>query len=347
MNTGCGCSIIPTDVLEKLASDKSLSNESRKALRETVALEPVWRKVRSEQSRAAQAGLLSRGAVPAKLAAKPAVTVFDCKNTRSLPGAPVLNPGKSSDATASRTFDDTTGVAEFYRQLFDRNSVDNAGMTLVSSIHYDVRYSNAFWNGTQMTYGDGDGEVFIDFTASDDVVGHELTHGVTQFTAGLTYTNEPGGLNESVSDVFGTMFRQWRRNQTVDQADWLIGADIMGPKATAKGYTCLRDMADPGAKHCLAPQPSNYADYEPGGDPHTNSGIPNRAFYLAATNIGGRSWEKAGKLWYAALTSPGAKPNTKMKAFANLTKEAAKALFEGDPTVYSAVDDAWKKVGVI
>ena len=125
-----------------------------------------------------------------------------------------------------------------------------------------------------------------------------------------------------------------------------FGADIIGPKAAAKGYTCLRDMADPGAKHCLAKQPSHYSDYVPGGDPHTNSGIPNRAFYLAATAIGGRSWEKAGKVWYAALTSPKATANTKMKAFANLTRQAAKSLFEADLAVYSAVDDAWKAVGL-
>ena len=347
MHTRCGCFIVPTDVLEEFAADESLSTESRQALRETAALEPVWRKLRSAQTRAAQAGLLTMSEAGSRaLAPKPAVTVFDCKNTKSLPGAPLPNPGESSDITAKRAYDETTAVAEFYSQSFDRNSIDAAGMTLVSSIHYDVRYSNAFWNGTQMTYGDGDGEIFVDFTGSSDVIGHELTHGVTQFTAGLNYTNEPGGLNESVSDVFGTMFRQWRKNQTVDQADWLIGADIIGPKAAAKGYTCLRDMADPGATHCLAKQPSHYSDYVPGGDPHTNSGIPNRAFYLAATAIGGRSWEKAGKVWYAALTSPKATSNTKMKAFANLTRQAAKSLFEADPAVYTAVDDAWKAVGL-
>lgn len=346
MSTGCGCFIIPTDVLEKLAADKSLSNESRQALRDTVALDPVWRNLRSEYAKAARSAVRSRELAPAKLAVRPAVAVFDCKNTQSLPGAPVLNPGESSDVTAKNAFDETTAVADFYEQIFGRNSIDDAGMTLLSSIHYDVRFSNAFWNGNQMTYGDGDGEIFIDFTTSNDVIGHELTHGVTQFTAGLNYTNEPGGLNESVSDVFGSMFRQWRKHQTVDQADWLIGADIMGPKAAAKGYTCLRDMADPGASHCLAKQPSHYSNYVPGGDPHTNSGIPNHAFYLAATAIGGRSWEKAGKVWYAALTSPQANPNTKMKAFANLTRKAAKSLFASQPAVYSAVDEAWKQVGL-
>src|SRR5206468_3051000 len=129
-------------------------------------------------------------------------------------------------------------------------SVDNAGKTLVSSVHYGVGYNNAFWNGNQMTYGDGDGNIFVDFTKAPDVIGHELTHGVTQYSAALSYSNEPGGLNESMSDVFGSMFRQWEAHQNVTKADWLIGHEIMGPGALAKGYTCLRDMSNPAAKHC-------------------------------------------------------------------------------------------------
>jgi Zn-dependent metalloprotease len=350
MITRCGCFIVPKNVLQKLADDESMPSESRKAMRQTVALEPVWRKLRQAQTKAAQAGLLAGGtmspAISATLAATPSETVYDCKSTKSLPGAPVTTPGNSADSTAKRAFDETTAVAEFYQQFFDRNSVDNAGMTLVSSIHYDVRYSNAFWNGAQMTYGDGDGQIFLDFTTSNDVIGHELTHGVTQFTAGLSYTNQPGALNESVSDVFGSMFRQWRKNQTVAEADWLIGADIIGPAAAAKGYTCLRDMANPGAAHCLSPQPSHFSDYVQGGDPHENSGIPNYAFYLAATTIGGHSWDKAGKVWYAALTSSNATGNMQMKAFAKLTRAAAQSLFAADPAVYSAVDRAWTDVGV-
>ena len=152
----------------------------------------------------------------------------------------------------------TTDVAKFYKAAFGRNSIDNAGMTLLSNIHYNRLYNNAFWDGSQMTYGDGDGQIFIDFTQSNDVVAHELTHGVTQFTLGLNYTNEAGGLNESMSDVFGSMFRQWEADQEVSAADWLIGGGIMGPDAKARGFTCLRDMAKPGGAHCLAPQPFHY-----------------------------------------------------------------------------------------
>jgi Zn-dependent metalloprotease len=342
--------IVPTGVLRKLAEDDSLPAQSRQAIRESIAVEAAWRGLRNAHTEAVQSGLLARRIaglrVAGVLASVPAVTVYDCKNTQSLPGSPVSNPDKSSDITAQRAFDTTRAVVDFYRQCFGRNSVDDAGMTLMSSIHYGVRYDNAFWNGSQMTYGDGDGQVFTDFTKSDDVIGHELTHGVTQFTAGLDYSDEPGALNESISDAFGAMFRQWRRKQTVAQADWLIGAGVLGPVAIAKGYTCLRNMAHPGSPHCLSPQPSQYSEYISGGDPHENSGIPNRAFYLAATTIGGRSWEKAGKVWYAALTSTDAHSSMGMDEFATLTRAATRSLFPRDRDVYRGVDDAWTRVGI-
>jgi Zn-dependent metalloprotease len=198
----------------------------------------------------------------------------------------------------------------------------------------------------QMTYGDGDNNIFVDFTKGNDVIGHELTHGVTQHSAQFAYANESGGLNESMSDVFGSMFRQWRAGQTVAQADWLIGSNIMGPAAIAKGFTCLRDMANPAAKHCLAAQPTHYSQYQPGMDPHYSSGFPNFAFYKAAVAIGGKSWDKAGKIWYRALTGFRPSPNLKMKSFANRTRKLAKTMFPGDPAVYAAVNKAWIDVGL-
>jgi Zn-dependent metalloprotease len=349
----CGRSgrfIVPPAVLRRLADDSSIPAESRQALLDSVAVEQTWRELRDAHTEATQSGFLAKGIsslrVAGVLAPVPAVTVYDCKTTQSLPGSPVPNPGKSSDLTAKRAFDTTRGVVDFYQKCFGRNSVDDAGMTLMSSIHYGVRYDNAFWNGSQMTYGDGDGQVFTDFTKSDDVIGHELTHGVTQFTAGLDYSDEPGALNESVSDAFGAMFHQWRAKQTVAEADWLVGPGVLGPVAIAKGYTCLRNLAEPGSRHCLSPQPSHYRDYVPGGDPHENSGIPNHAFYLAATSIGGQAWEKAGKVWYAALTSPKARPSTGFNQFATLTRAAAKSLFPRDASVYRGVDDAWTRVGI-
>ena len=197
-----------------------------------------------------------------------------------------------------------------------------------------------------MLYGDGDGNIFVDFTKSNDVIGHELTHGITQYTSGFAYKNQAGGLNESMSDVFGSMYRQWSANQTVATADWLIGKEIIGPGAAAKGYTCLRDMANPAAKHCLAPQPTKFSQYQNGMDPHDASGIPNLAFYKAAKVIGGKSWETTGRIWYQALTGFAPSPNIKMSVFANRTRTLAGSLFPGNASIKTAVDAAWKAVGL-
>ena len=215
-------------------------------------------------------------------------------------------------------------------------------MTLLSSVHYSTKFNNAFWNGTQMVYGDGDGQLFVDFTLGNDVIGHELTHGVTQHSAGYAYANEPGGLNESMSDVVGSMFRQWQAGQTSNTADWLIGHDIMGPVAKSKGFTCLRDMANPAATHALAPQPTHFSQYHAGMDPHYSSGIPNFAFYKASKAAGGHSWDKVGQIWYKALTTPPPNPNTTMVQFANLTR----SLSASDAALHNAINAAWVAVGL-
>lgn len=341
----CGfCAIIPHDVLIRLSNDTSYSKEVRENLVNTADIDTAIRQLRDASRKLTQT--TSKNLLTAEMSAVALnVTVYDCKNSQNIPGVPVPNPATAADQTAKRTFQITTKVADFYKKIFGRNSIDGNGMTMMSSIHFGDKYNNAFWNGTQMTYGDGDGKIFVDFTKGDDVVCHELTHGVTQHSLQLSYTNEAGGLNESMSDVFGSMFRQWRANQTVTTADWLIGHDIMGPLATAKGLTCLRDMAVPGAAHCLAPQPDHYSQYQPGMDPHQSSGIPNRAFCLAAKAVGGNSWDKVGKIWYQALTGFKPSPNMKMGTFARRTRKAANQMFPGGAVV-AAVDNAWKVVGV-
>jgi Zn-dependent metalloprotease len=278
------------------------------------------------------------------LARTPEITVYDCKHHQTLPGALVAKPGTAKDATAKRTFKETTAVAEFYRTVFKRNSVDDAGMTLLSSVHYDVDYDNAMWNGTQMVYGDGDNALFVDFTKGNDVIGHELTHGVTQHSLQLGYSGDAGGLNESLSDCFGSMFRQWQAKQDAAGADWLIGSDILGPDAKKKGYTCLRNMADPADKYCIAPQPVKHSQITKGMDPHYSSGPPNLAFCLACKGVGGMSWDKVGQVWYRAMTGFGPSPRMKMKAFATRTRQLAGSMF--DKKVAGAVDLAWKSVGL-
>src|SRR5437660_4466368 len=276
----CTCCIVPRDVLTKISQDPRLPPEIRRAAANTVRIAHELRLLRLQALRLTS--LSATIAAPAgAVAAAPAVTVYDCQHSQTLPGTPVSNPGNAGEATAKRAFDETSKVADFYKAVFNRNSIDNAGMTMMSSVHYGNRFNNAMWNGSQMVYGDGDNSIFIDFTQGNDVIGHELTHGVTQHRLQLDYSDDAGGLNESMSDCFGSMFRQWSANQTVNKADWLIGKDIMGPTAIAKGFTCLRDMANPAAKHCLAPQPTKYSQIKPGIDPHQSSGPPNLAFDTA------------------------------------------------------------------
>src|SRR5262249_18701687 len=141
--------------------------------------------------------------------------VYDAKNTDRLPGDLVRSEGqaKSTDPAVNEAYDYAGDTYDFYDQLFQRNSLDDNGMTLISSVHVAevddtgqfVPMDNAFWNGQQMAYGDGDGVAFRRFTQSLDVVGHELTHGVTSFTSNLTYFRESGALNEHFSDVFGIL----------------------------------------------------------------------------------------------------------------------------------------------
>ena len=177
------------------------------------------------------------------------------------------------------------------------------------------------------------------------MLGHEFTHAVTQFTAALTYQDQPGALNESVSDCFGMCVKQRLLGQTADQADWLVGEGIFLPGVNARA---LRDMAHPGTAYDdptlgKDPQVGDMSDYvdttDDNGGVHTNSGIPNRAFYLAATAIGGDTWEGAGQVWYAALTGGQVGADTDFAGFAAATIGAA-----GDHA--DAVRQAWSTVGV-
>ncbi|HEX3069569.1 MAG TPA: M4 family metallopeptidase, partial [Thermoanaerobaculia bacterium] len=182
------------------------------------------------------------------LAASPGVkrrTVYDEKGGSKLPGKLIRSEGgkPSSDKSVNEAYDYAGDTYDFYSAVFARNSVDNKGMRLDSSVHYNKRFNNAFWDGTQMVYGDGDGVIFSHFTSCIDVIGHELTHGVTQFTSALEYEAQSGALNKHFSDVMGSLVKQWKLKQTAAQADWLIGKGLLGP--SVKGIA-LRSMKAPG-----------------------------------------------------------------------------------------------------
>jgi Zn-dependent metalloprotease len=282
-------------------------------------------------------------------------SIYDAGHTQDLPGKLARAEGQAavSDIAVNQAYDGLGDTFNFYLQIYDRNSIDNAGMPLVASVHFSKNYDNAFWNGQQMVFGDGDGVIFTGFTGATDVIGHELTHGVTGSEANLTYQGQSGALNESISDVFGVMVKQYKLKQTADQADWLIGAGIL-----AKGVkgVALRSMKAPGTayndpKLGKDPQPADMAHYvktaQDNGGVHINSGIPNHAFYLLATALGGHSWEKAGQIWYDTLTDNNLKANASFATFANITIQHAGSRFGANSAEQKAARDAWSKVGVI
>src|SRR5581483_5825698 len=156
-------------------------------------------------------------------------TVYDARHGRTLPGKLVRGEGdpRGRDAAVNEAYDGAGKTYDFYQKVYARNSIDGRGMRLDSTVHYGVKFDNAQWNGRQMIYGDGDGELFRRLTKSLDVIGHELTHGVTQYAANLDYADQPGALNESFSDVFGVLVKQYTRKQTAAKADWLIGAGLL------------------------------------------------------------------------------------------------------------------------
>ena len=276
--------------------------------------------------------------------------VYTADNDSTLPGRKV----RAADAPATgepavdEAHDGVQASLALFQEVFGRDSYDGQGAAVVATVHYERDYDNAFWDGNQLVFGDGDGKVFDRFTKPVDVLGHELSHAVTQFTANLTYEGQSGALNESISDVFGSCLKQRLLGQAVDEADWLIGEGIFLPSVQGQA---LRSMAAPGTAYddpALGkdPQVATMADYvdtqDDNGGVHTNSGIPNKAFHLAATGIGGTSWDGAGKIWYAALTS-GITAETDFAGFAAATVSAAQAV---SAEAADAVRSAWEQVGV-
>jgi Zn-dependent metalloprotease len=281
-------------------------------------------------------------------------TIYTANQTQTLPGQLVRAEGQgpSTDLAVNQAYDGLGATFDFYLNVYQRNSIDNAGLPLKSSVHYGRRYDNAFWNGQQMVFGDGDGVLFNGFTSSLDVIGHELTHGVTGSEANLTYQDQPGALNESISDVFGSLVKQYALKQTAASADWLIGAELL-----AKGVkgVALRSMKAPGTAYDdptlgKDPQPADMAHYvhtaEDNGGVHINSGIPNHAFFLLAIALGGNAWEKAGLIWYNTLNDPTLKANASFSAFASLTVLNAGHLYGSSSAETDAVRQAWRQVGI-
>jgi Zn-dependent metalloprotease len=342
------CTVIPPHVLDRLArnDDPALSGPARRTLIRDSEL-------RGRRRVTAEFALAAAPAAQAP-SGRPLRTIHDARHGTALPGTKVRGEGDEPgpDATVNRAYAGLGATFDLFLKAYRRHSIDGDGLPLVATVHYDEDYNNAFWNGEQMVFGDGDGEVFLDFTLPIDVIGHELAHGVTQYTANLTYYGQPGALNESMSDVFGSLIKQYSLGQTAAEADWLIGAGLLAPRVNGRA---LRSMKAPGTAYDddvlgKDPQPATMEDYvrtgRDNGGVHINSGIPNHAFYLAATRLGGHAWERAGQIWYDVLTGGELRSQATFADFATLTVKAARARYGDGGDEHEAVRKAWGQVGV-
>ena len=349
MTRNCRClnCIMPPHLLRKLM--ESDNEDIRKAALNTLL---STERLRGQRSLRAMLGV--------GVAAAPSNgrrTIFDCKHSVRLTSAKLVRTEQGPaprDPSVNQAFDGLGVTRDFYQKVFNRNSIDGVGMRLDGYVHRGTHYNNAFWDGQEMVFGDGDGVLFTDFTGSLDVIAHELTHGVTERTAGLEYHNQPGALNESISDVFGSLVKQWKLRQSATDADWLIGPEIFTPGL--KG-DALRSMKAPGSAYDSPelgkdPQPDHMSkfahlpDTEEGdyGGVHINSGIPNKAFYLTAINIGGNAWEAPGLIWYESLRA--SNTTTDFQEFADTTAAKAGQLYGAKSKEQEAVTDAWAEVGI-
>jgi Zn-dependent metalloprotease len=310
--------------------------------------------VRSFQS----ARTAPRAAVPPGLRdvqpGPPVRSIYDAGGSETLPGKLVRKEGdpESGDVAADEAYDGLGHTHKLFADIFGRNSIDGAGLPLDATVHFGKLYDNAFWDGGQMVFGDGDSQVFERFTRSLSVIGHELTHGVTQFSAGLAYRNQAGALNESMSDVFGALVEQYVKKQPVTKASWLIGEGLFTPQVQG---SALRSMKAPGTAYDddvlgKDPQPDSMDYYvrtsADNGGVHINSGIPNRAFYLTAESLGGNAWEAPGRIWYETLTGGSLPATATFRVFARATAAAAAELFGSGSTEHDAVRKAWETVKV-
>ncbi|MDX6354130.1 MAG: hypothetical protein QOF98_1033 [Streptomyces sp.] len=352
---GVFCTIVPPHILDRLArtGDAEVSATARRTL-EHDARERTQRRLTTAIGPVGGTASATGATGAAAPSDQPERTLYDARHSDSLPGRKVRREGgkATKDASVNRAYDGLGATFETYLKVYERHSIDGQGLPLNASVHYLKDYDNAFWNGEQMVFGDGDGRLFLDFTVSLDVIGHELTHGVTQYTANLDYFGQSGALNESVSDVFGSLIKQYTLGQSAEQADWLIGAGLLAPGV--QGHA-LRSMKEPGTAYDdpqlgKDPQPATMADYvqtsQDNGGVHLNSGIPNRAFYLVAAALGGNAWEQAGRIWYDTLTGGGLTTGAQFADFAAATLAAAQARYGEGAAQHDAVLAAWTEVGI-
>ncbi|MGF9646633.1 M4 family metallopeptidase [Pseudarthrobacter oxydans] len=343
------CSIIPPYLLRRLArQDAPEFSAAARAAKEALGHVRSVHAARTQAAPDVPAGVRQAKPGPSNR------SVFDAGGSEVLPGKLVRKEGGSAtgDPATDEAYEGLGHTHRLYADVFGRNSIDGRGLPLNATVHFGKLYDNAFWDGTQMVFGDGDGEVFERFTRSISVIGHELAHGVTQYSAALVYRNQAGAINESMSDVFGALVEQYVKNQSAAEASWLIGEGLFTPQVEGRA---LRSMKAPGTAYDddvlgKDPQPDSMDSYvrtsADNGGVHINSGIPNRAFYLVAEKLGGNAWDSPGRIWYETLTGGDLPTGATFTVFARATAATAAELFGSDSKEHDAVRNAWETVRV-
>ncbi|WPB76015.1 M4 family metallopeptidase [Archangium violaceum] len=278
--------------------------------------------------------------------------VYSANNGSTTPGTLKRSEGQAAigDAHVDINYDMLGLTYNCYKTLFNRDSYDNAGAALISTVHYGSNYVNAYWDGTQMVYGDGNNSDSIELGKDLDVTVHELTHAVTDTESDLIYSGESGGLNESMSDIFAGVCESWTRSWAVDADVFKIGEDIWTPGTAGDALRYMDDPARDGVSLDF------YGDYSAGVDVHYSSGISNLVFSLlskggvhprgkSTNSVPAIGPEKAGRIFYKANTDLFTASTTFDQA-KTYTIQAADALYGAGSAESLAVNEAWKAVGV-
>jgi hypothetical protein len=345
---------VPPGILEHVAQSELADDETRESSRATLRSDA---KIREQRAALVGPAATDEPHDPRAVDLVLRRAIYDGRNRPPLPGTLARAEGapRTRDRQVNNAYDGVGITVKFFHTVFGRNAINDNGVTPVVTVHHNpttnpLGYNNAFWNGVQFAFGDGDGIIFDYFADSLDVVAHELTHAITQYTAGINYMKQSGGLNESISDVFAALVEQWHFNQTAADADWITGQNLfpIGIKGAA-----LRNIANPGTAFNdpilgRDNQIAHFSQYNDSLDVHYTSGIPNRAFYLTAIGFGGYAWDKAGRIWYATLTDPRVKrPGgvITFKQWADVTVDQAMTLFGVPASII--VRNAWVSVGVL
>ncbi|PTL84583.1 M4 family metallopeptidase [Vitiosangium sp. GDMCC 1.1324] len=279
--------------------------------------------------------------------------VYSANNGTTTPGT--LKRSEGGAATGDNHVDTNYlklgGTYDCYKNNFGRDSLDNAGATLISTVHYSTNYVNAYWDGTQMVYGDGDGVNSTQLGLSADVTTHELTHAVTEKESNLTYSGESGGLNEAMSDIFGAYCESYASGTwATTNAVFMVGDDIWTPATPGDALRYMYDPAKDGASLDFWTSSAGSKDV------HYSSGIANLAFTLlskggthprskSTVSVTGIGVQKAGAIFYKANVDL-MTPSTTFAQAKTYTESAATTLYGAGSAELAAVTAAWQAVGV-